>query len=148
MKRRLLGVAIVLAGAACAPAQDRAGSDPGVAHGNSPIYHVTVVERTVKAVNYFYRQGPTQIDFRGTVLLPEGKGGATVEARQGRVDIDANLEHFKASQQYGREYLTYVLWAITPEGRPHNLGEIVPDHSNNGRIHVTTDLQAFAMIIT
>jgi outer membrane protein OmpA-like peptidoglycan-associated protein len=109
---------------------------------------VTVVERTIKAVNYLYRSGPTLIDFRGTVLLPQGKGLATVESRQGRTDIDVNLEHFQPSQQYGREYLTYVLWAITPEGRPHNLGEIIPDHSNKGHLHVTTDLQAFAMIVT
>jgi outer membrane protein OmpA-like peptidoglycan-associated protein len=109
---------------------------------------VTVVERTIKAVNYRYRQGPTPIDFRGTVLMPEAKGYAMVESRQGRTDIDANIEHFKASQEYGREYLTYVLWAITPEGRPHNLGEIVPDHANKGHIKVTTDLQAFAMIVT
>ncbi len=115
---------------------------------SAPIYHVTVVERTAKAVNYFYRSGPTKIDFRGTVLLPEAKGNATVESRQGRTDIDATFEHLKASQRYGREYLTYVLWAITPEGRPHNLGEIVPDHSDNGHIRVTTDLQAFAMIVT
>src|ERR1700733_9923823 len=76
------------------------------AQGNAPIYHVTVVQRTVQAVNYFYRQGPTPIDFHGTVLLPEGKGGPVVESRQGRTDIDANFEHLKASQEYGREYLT------------------------------------------
>jgi flagellar motor protein MotB len=116
--------------------------------GNAPIYHVTVVQRTVQAVNYFYRQGPTPIDFQGTVLLPQGKGGAVVESRQGRTDIDANFEHLKASQEYGREYLTYVLWAISPEGRPHNLGEILPDHADKGHLHVTTDLQAFAMIVT
>ena len=132
-------VAAMFMGASLASAQSQA---------SAPIYHVTVIQRTIKAVNYFYRSGPTQIDFRGTVLMPEGKGGATVESRQGRTEIDANLEHFKAPQQYGREYLTYVLWAITPEGRPHNLGEIVPDHSNNSHIRVTTDLQAFAMIVT
>jgi outer membrane protein OmpA-like peptidoglycan-associated protein len=147
MKIASLSATVVLA--ASVFGQNRPVTDPGPPpSGNAPIYHVTVVQRTVKAVNYFYRQGPTPIDFRGTVLLPEGKGGAVVESRQGRADIDANFEHFKASQEYGREYLTYVLWAITPEGRPHNLGEIVPDHSNNGHLHVTTDLQAFAMIVT
>jgi outer membrane protein OmpA-like peptidoglycan-associated protein len=116
--------------------------------GTAPIYHVTVIERTAKAVNYFYRAGPTKIDFRGTVLLPEAKGNATVESRQGRAEIDASFEHMKASQRFGREYLTYVLWAITPEGRPHNIGEIVPDHADNGHLHVSTDLQAFALIVT
>src|ERR1700686_1289078 len=85
-----------------------------------PIYHVTVVERTIKAVNYQYRNGPTVIDFRGTVLLPKGKGEATVESRQGRTEVETHLEHLAPPQQYGREYLTYVLWAISPEGRPHN----------------------------
>jgi outer membrane protein OmpA-like peptidoglycan-associated protein len=141
MKLNWSTVAAVLVGALMAPAQTQRDT-------SAPIYRVTVVERTVKAVNYFYRSGPTQIDFRGTVLMPEGKGGATVESHQGRTEIDARLEHFKPSQQYGREYLTYVLWAITPEGRPHNLGEIVPDHSNNSHIRVTTDLQTFAMIVT
>lgn len=146
MKLTLSTIAAVVVGASLAPAQNQPA--PGQREASVPIYHVTIVQRTIKAVNYLYRSGPTQIDFRGTVLMPEGKGLATVESRQGRTEIDANLEHFKPSQQYGREYLTYVLWAITPEGRPHNLGEIVPNHSNNGHIHVTTDLQAFAMIVT
>jgi outer membrane protein OmpA-like peptidoglycan-associated protein len=146
MKLKWLTAAAMLAGASLALAQNQPVQTQREV--SAPIYHVTVVERTIKAVNYFYRSGPTQIDFRGTVLMPEGKGVATVEARQGRTDIDVNFEHFKQSQLYGREYLTYVLWAITPEGRPHNLGEIVPDHSNNGHMRVTTDLQAFAMIVT
>lgn len=139
MKHVLLSAGLALVGGAVAYAQSQA---------TAPIYHVTVVERNVKAVNYLYREGPTLIDFRGTVLLPEGKGGATVESRQGRTDIDASFDHLKASQRYGREYLTYVLWAISPEGRPNNLGEIIPDHSDHGHIHVTTDMQAFAMIVT
>jgi flagellar motor protein MotB len=146
MKIAFLSATVALA--ASALAQTRVVPDPGNTPGNAPIYHVTVVQRTVQAVNYFYRQGPTPIDFRGTVLSPQGKGWALVESRQGRTDIDANFEHFKASQEYGREYLTYVLWAITPEGRPHNLGEIVPDHADKGHLRVTTDVQAFAMIVT
>ena len=115
---------------------------------SAPIYHVTVVERTIKAVNYQYRNGPTFIDFRGTVLLPKGKGEAMVESRQGRTEVETHLEHLTPPQQFGREYLTYVLWAISPEGRPHNLGEIVPSSSDKASLRVTTDLQAFAMIIT
>jgi len=136
----LLGGACLLSAQGQKPAQEQ--------QGRAPIYHVTVIERTAKAVNYFYRSGPTKIDFRGTVLLPEGKGNATVESRQGRTEIDASFDHLKASQRFGREYLTYVLWAITPEGRPHNIGEIIPDHSDNGHLHVSTDLQAFALIVT
>ena len=79
-----------------------------------PIYQVTVIERTVKAVNYQYRGGQTQIDFAGTVLMPEAKGGAIVECKAGRTEIDAKFSHVSAPTKYGREYLTYVLWAITP----------------------------------
>lgn len=116
--------------------------------GNTPIYRVTVVERTVKAINYQYRSGPTQIDFRGTVLLPRAKGEAIVESRQGRTEIDASLENMTAPQRFGAEYLTYVLWAITPEGSAHNIGELIPGSSDHVKIRVTTDLQAFALIVT
>ncbi len=113
-----------------------------------PIYRLTVVERTVRAVNYQYRNGPTPIDFRGTVLLPESKGDAAVESKAGRTEIDASFSHLPAPSRFGREYLTYVLWAITPEGHPKNLGEIIPGSSDKAKTHVTTDLQAFGMIVT
>jgi outer membrane protein OmpA-like peptidoglycan-associated protein len=113
-----------------------------------PIYQVTVVERTVKAVNYQYRTGPTHIDFRGTVLMPSAKGEAAVESKAGRTVIDAKLAHVNSPAQYGAGYLTYVLWAITPEGHAKNLGEIVTDPSDRAKLAVTTDLQAFGLIIT
>lgn len=115
---------------------------------SQPIYRVTVVQRTAQAVNYQYRTGPTWIDFRGTVLLPDAKGEATVESRRGRTEIDAKLKNLAAPQRFGREYLTYVLWAVTPEGRPHNIGELIPGPSDKASVHVTTDLQAFALIVT
>ena len=148
MQPRLFIWTTALACAAYALAQNRPAPLPEPATGNAPIYRINVVERTVKAVNYRYRSGPTLIDLRGTVLLPDGKGIAKVESSAGRTDIDASVNHMKPPQQYGREYMTYVLWAITPEGRPHNLGEVALNHSDDGRIHVTTDLQAFAMIVT
>jgi outer membrane protein OmpA-like peptidoglycan-associated protein len=122
--------------------------EAGTKTGAVPIYRVTVVERNVDAVNYQYRSGPTKIDFRGTVLLAEAKGEATVESERGRTEIDAKFEKLGPATRFGREYLTYVLWAISPEGAPHNLGEVVPNGSNDAHIHVTTDLQAFGMIVT
>jgi outer membrane protein OmpA-like peptidoglycan-associated protein len=117
-------------------------------HPTVPIYRVTVVERTVKAVDYQYRRGPTPIDFRGTVLLPKAKGDATVESKAGRTEIDARFDHVEAPSRYGSEYLTYVLWAITPQGHAKNLGEVLPGSSDHARLHVTTDLQAFGMLVT
>src|SRR3954471_19123640 len=100
------------------------------AQQSAPIYRVTVVERTVKAINYQYRSGPTLLDFRGTVLMPKGKGLASVESKQGRCEVDVRFENVTEPQRYGREYLTYVLWALTPDGRPHNIGEVVPNGSD------------------
>ena len=116
--------------------------------GTQPIYKVTVVSRTLPAVNYEHLAGPTLIDFQGTVLLPKAKGVATVESKRGRVAIEAKFDHLEAPTRYGREYLTYVLWAITPEGRARNLGEIVPGPSDKARISVTTDLQALGLMVT
>ncbi len=120
----------------------------GLPAQTAPIYQVTVVERNVKAVNYQYRTGPTRIDFRGTVLMPMAKGDAVVESKAGRTVIEARLTHVEASQRYGAEYLTYVLWAITPEGHAKNLGEVVTDPSDHAKLTVTTDLQAFGLIVT
>jgi flagellar motor protein MotB len=116
--------------------------------GPVPIYQVTVVERTVKAVNYQYRSGPTRIDFQGTVLLPQAKGQATVESKSGRVEIAAEFDRVEPASRFGPEYLTYVLWAITPEGHPKNLGELLTDSGNDAHLRVTTDLQTFGMIVT
>jgi outer membrane protein OmpA-like peptidoglycan-associated protein len=102
----------------------------------------------VDSINYQYRAGPTKVDFRGTVLLPAAKGDATVESEKGRTAIDAKFEGLEAPQRFGPEYLSYVLWAVTPDGRPHNLGEIVPNGSNKAHLPVTTDLQAFGLIVT
>src|SRR5271170_2907583 len=121
---------------------------PPTQSGPAPIYHVTVTERTVKAINYQYRNGPTMIDFRGTVLMPKAKGEATVESKQGRSEIDVRFDNLLEPSRFGREYLTYVLWALTPDGRPHNIGEVVANGSDKAHLRVTTDYQAFAMIVT
>jgi hypothetical protein len=90
------------------------------------------VSRTLSAINYRHRSGPTKIDFNGTGLLPTTHGEATVESKKGRIEIDAKFEHLVAPQRFGREYLDYVLWAISPEVHALNLGELVPDRSDKG----------------
>jgi len=113
-----------------------------------PIYRVTVVQRTVEAINYQYRSDPTRVDFRGTVLMPKAKGEAVVESKRGRTEIDLRLDTMSEPQSFGREYLTFVLWAVSPEGRPHNLGEVVPNGSNKAKLRITTDMQAFGLLVT
>jgi outer membrane protein OmpA-like peptidoglycan-associated protein len=117
-------------------------------NANVPVYRVTVVERTTQAVDYRDRGGTTQVDFKGTSLMPAVDGNARVTGHTGRLAIDANLHHLAAPRTFGPEYLTYVLWAITPEGRPLNLGEIRPNDDGNSRLQVTSGLQEFGMIVT
>jgi len=115
--------------------------------GAVPVFRVTVVGHTTPAINYRPRKGDTKVDFRGTPLLPFAVGEAEVGGKKGYIDIEAKFEKLAAPTQFGPEYLTYVLWAITPEGRSTNLGEIQVDDSH-AQVHVTTELQAFGMIVT
>ncbi len=113
----------------------------------TPVFRVDVVSRTTQAVNYRHRGGSTKVDFRGTQLMPESAGSATVDSKAGRLEINAKFHHLQAPSKFGLEYLTYVLWAITPEGRATNLGEVLLDNGN-ANLRVTTELQAFGMIVT
>jgi outer membrane protein OmpA-like peptidoglycan-associated protein len=116
----------------------------------TPLYHVNVVGRTAKAVSFQHRSGDTKLDFRGTTLAPRATGTATVNSKQGRIQVTADLKSLdkNPSTAYGPEYLTYVLWAITPQGRPENLGEVLVNDDGNSKETVTTELQAFALIVT
>jgi hypothetical protein len=113
-----------------------------------PLYRVNVIARTTKAVNYPRTGIPIPIDFRGTVLLPDSRGEAKVENKKGSTEIKAKFRDLPPPTRFGNEYLTYVLWAITPEGRAANLGQILTDGGDKGKLQATTELQSFALIVT
>lgn len=113
---------------------------------NVPLYRIQVVGRDIPAINYWHRSGSTKIGFAGTSLLPQGKGEANVTSK-GQTFINAKLQGFVPANSFGVEYLTYVLWAITPQGRPVNLGEVMPG-GGKAEMNVTTNLQQFALIVT
>src|SRR5829696_4835457 len=115
--------------------------------GDLPVFRVTVVGRTIPAINYRPRSGDTRINFAGTALMPNAKGWASIEGEKGYIKIDARFDELGPPSQFGREYLTYVLWAITPEGRATNLGELQVN-GNDGKLEVTTELQSFALVVT
>jgi outer membrane protein OmpA-like peptidoglycan-associated protein len=121
--------------------------DSTAQQGAAPIFRVTVVGHSTPAINYRPRKGDTDIDFKGTPLMPLALGKARVEGKKGVMDIEAKFDKLESPTQFGPEYLTYVLWAITPEGRATNLGE-VQVHDDEAKIRVTTELQAFGMIVT
>ncbi len=115
----------------------------------APIFKVTVVSRTIPAVNYNHRSGTTKIDLRGTELMPTSKGTADVQSNTGATRMTVRFEKLDQPSRFGPEFLTFVLWAITPEGRAKSIGEVV-SRNNDGKAEIvaSSDLQAFGMIVT
>ncbi|MGA2923696.1 MAG: OmpA family protein [Candidatus Sulfotelmatobacter sp.] len=115
---------------------------------STPTFRVTVISRSVQAINYEHRSGSSKLDFAGTTLMPSANGEAKVNSRRGSIEIEAEFGNLQRPTTFGNEYLTYVLWAISPEGRAVNLGEVLVGGDDRSKLRVTTDLQAFALIVT
>ena len=133
------------------PAQSQTGSSSNqiVTLDRQPIYRITVVSRTAKAINYRHRGGSTKVNFEGTALLPRAHGDAKVQSKQGTIDVEAEFRNLEPATKFGPEYLTYVLWAISPEGRAVNLGEVLLNgNGTSSKLNVSSDLQAFGLIVT
>ena len=114
----------------------------------TPTFRVTVISRSVQAVNYQHRSGSSKLDFAGTDLMPSANGVAEINSKRGSIAIQAEFGDLQKPTTFGNEYLTYVLWAISPEGRAVNLGEVLLGGNHRSKLNVTTDLQAFALIVT
>jgi outer membrane protein OmpA-like peptidoglycan-associated protein len=146
----LLACGVLSAQAAQAPnptQQSNTENAARMAAGSVPIYRVTVVARTTKAINYNHRSGSTRIGFRGTTLMPQAQGEAKVQSKQGVIKIDAEMQKLEPATKFGPEYLTYVMWAITPEGRATNVGEVLLN-GGKSKLNATSELQSFGLIIT
>jgi outer membrane protein OmpA-like peptidoglycan-associated protein len=114
----------------------------------TPTFRVVVISRSVRAVNYQHRSGSSKLDFAGTDLMPSANGVAEVNSKRGAIAIEAEFGGLQKPTTFGNEYLTYVLWAISPEGRAVNLGEVLIGGNHRSKLDVTTDFQAFALIVT
>lgn len=141
--RKLLVALTILFGALVALAQTDSRQND-----SRPLHRITVVTRTTHAVNYRHRGKSTKVDFKGTSLLPEAGGNAEVKSKQGAIHVEAEFVGLQPAGRFGPEYLTYVLWAISPEGRPANLGEVLLNHDGKSKLNVTSNLQTFALIVT
>jgi outer membrane protein OmpA-like peptidoglycan-associated protein len=139
-----ISLAIVLAAATVASAQTAPTSAPVFATATAITPTVT---RTTKAVHYRLQGGSTKVDFHGTDLLQGASGEARVEGKKTNFQIEVKFQNLEDATKFGLEYLTYVLWAVSPQGRPVNLGEVTLDH-NNAHLKAATDLQTFGMIVT
>jgi outer membrane protein OmpA-like peptidoglycan-associated protein len=140
MKKTAFVVAILCCCSVLVFSQDQSAAQP-------PVININIsVSRTVQAVSYPTNTS-SKIDFTPTPLLPYAKGQAKVENKKGIISIDAELQKMTAANTLGPEFLTYVLWAITPEGRASNLGEFQLN-GDKSKLSVTTRLPNFAMIVT
>jgi outer membrane protein OmpA-like peptidoglycan-associated protein len=115
---------------------------------STSTFRANTVSRTVQAVNYQHRSGATKVDFAGTDLMPAANGLAKVESKRGSMEIEVEFGNLHKPTTFGNEYLTYILWAISPEGRAVNLGEVLVGDNHRSKLDVTTDLQSFALIVT
>lgn len=123
------------------------GQAPATARPQSQASAPSTVSRTTKAVNYRRAGGGTKIDFQGTELLQGASGEARVESKSNRMEIEAKFQGFDDATKFGLEYLTYVLWAVSPQGRAVNLGEVALKNGA-GQVKAITDMQTFGMIVT
>jgi len=148
VKRTFL-LAIGSALSLCAFAQAHSQTTIAVEHsGRESTFRVVMISRTVQAVNYRHRSGATDVDFAGTALLPSADGKAKVRSKRGTMEVEADFGNLQNPTTFGAEYLTYVMWAISPEGRAVNLGEVLVGGNDRSKLTATTDLQAFALIVT
>src|ERR1700676_5771993 len=144
-----LAIILFVAAALCPLAQAQYQTQAPADSGNPmPEFRSNVVSRSTPAVSYRHRSGSTKIDFQGTDLMHGAMGQAKVASKRGALSIDAEFSGLDRPTSLGHEYLTYVLWAISPEGRPVNIGEVLVGNNHRSKLNVTTDLQAFAMIVT
>ena len=104
-----------------------------------------VLTQSARAIGYQVGAGKTKVDFKGTALMPQTAGVAEVEAKAGYSGINASFQNLGPATQFGSEFLTYVLWAVSPDGRTSNLGEIQVDKNGNGKMTVSTQMQTFSL---
>lgn len=107
-----------------------------------------VVSKSVKAIGFQVGGGSTKVDMRGTDQMPSADGGAKIEAKKGLTTIQVSLTGITDPTKFGTEFLTYVLWAVSPEGRTINLGELLTNKTGEAKLNATTQLQTFSLVVT
>jgi outer membrane protein OmpA-like peptidoglycan-associated protein len=141
MKRKWMKFVPVLglvlsAGLAAAQTQERA------------VPSADVISRSIKAIGYIVGGGATKVIFVGTSAAQQASGEAKVEVKKGPTTIEVKVKGMPLASTLGTEFLTYVLWVISPDGRTVNLGEIPINKDGEGQLDATTQLQTFSMIVT
>jgi len=121
---------------------------PAMAQEQQEIPESNLVKRSVTAIGYKVGGGSTKVDLQGTKLMPEAAGEAKVEAKAGATSIEASIKNLAPPTKLGAEFLTYVLWVVTPDGRTGNTGELLVDKNGEAKLKATTPAQTFSLVVT
>ena len=108
----------------------------------------TVTTKSVKAIGYQVGGGGTKVDLKSTGLMTQANGEAEVEAKAGATKVEVSIKGLAQPTMLGTEFMTYVLWAVSPDGRTINLGEILTNKNGEGKLSPTTQLQTFSLFVT
>jgi len=127
-----------------------AASCPGclLAQGKPQVPDSSVVKKSIKAVGYEVGGGATKVIMVGTSAARNASGEAKVEAKNGGTEIELKVKGMPQPTTLGGEFLTYVLWIVTPDGSTTNLGEIPIDKNGEGKLNTSAQSQTFAMGVT
>jgi len=110
----------------------------------------SLISKSTVAIGFTVGGGSTKVDMTGTELMSQANGEAKVQARAnaGLTNIELTLQGMTPPSKLGAEYLTFVLWVVTPDGHTGNSGEILINKNGQGKLSATTPAQTFSMIIT
>lgn len=102
-------------------------------------------------LSFRYLTGSTLVEMRGTKLMPGASTEMKIGSRPGFTEIDINrgaIRGLEPARRFGKDFLTYVLWAVSVDGEAMNLGEITFDVTGPVSINVTTPYQTFWLMVT
>jgi len=107
-----------------------------------------LVIKSVNAIGFPVGGGGIKVDLKGTDLMTQANGEGKVEAKQGKTNIEVFVTGLEQPTKLGAEFLTFVLWVVTPDGRTGNLGELIANKNGEAKLNATTPAQTFSLIVT
>jgi hypothetical protein len=112
---------------------------------------IEVKEPDGQILSYRHLAGSMEVLMRGTSRAPEARIKLKIGSRPGFVELDINrggISGLKPAHRLGKDFLTYVVWAVSVDGRASNLGEITFEDDRPISVNLTTPYQTFWLMVT
>ena len=116
-----------------------------------PLRVIEVKEPGGEILSYRHLAPSTEIHMRGTRLAPKAQINVKIGSRPGFVELDINrggISGLEPANKLGKDFLTYVLWAVSVDGKASNLGEITFEDQRPIPVNLTTPYQTFWLMVT